>query len=88
MEQQAQAEGHTLSVENCKKVTATAIAGVDGFSPAQLVLSYAGGRIVVSGSDMKITAFSKQSGQFAAVGNIVGVKYIGKGGSIRQRLFR
>lgn len=83
-----QSEQHLLTIENCKKVTATRIDSVDSFSPSQLLLSYSGGRIVVTGSDMKITAFSRQSGQFAANGAIVGVKYIGKGGSLRQKLFR
>ncbi len=83
-----QSEQHMVMVENCKKVSATAITGVDSFSSSQLVLSYAGGRIVINGSDMKISAFSRQSGQFSANGNISGVRYIGKGGTVRQRLFR
>lgn len=81
-------EGHNLSIEQCKRVTATAISSVDSFSDKQIVLSYSGGRILVSGSGMKIVNFSKTSGSFAATGDIFGVKYMQKGGSFRQKLFK
>lgn len=83
-------EGHNLTVEQCKKVTASAISSVDAFSAQQIVLSYAGGRIIVSGNSMKIVNFSKTSGAFSAVGEINGVRYTGGKGasSIRKRLFK
>lgn len=83
-----QTEQHIISVENCRRVAATKIENVVSFSPSQLVLAYAGGRIVITGADMKITAFSGQSGQFSAVGTIGGVRYVGKGASLKQKLFR
>lgn len=83
-----QTEQHILTIENCKRVTATAITGVDSFSPTQLVLSYAQGRIVVGGSDMKIVNFSKSTGAFAATGAITQAKYLQKSQSLRKRLFR
>lgn len=79
---------HNLSIEQCKKVTATAITSVDAFSDRQIVLSYSSGRIVVTGSNMKIVNFSKTSGAFAAVGQISGAKYINKGISLKQKLFK
>lgn len=81
-------ENHGLNIEQCKKVTATGIISVDAFSDKQIVLSYAGGKIVVSGSGMKIAGFSKTSGSFSAAGEIYGAKYIKKGGSLKQKLFR
>jgi len=83
-----QNEQHILNVENCKRITATGIETVDAFSSTQLVLSYAGGKIVVSGSEMKITSFSKTNGQFSASGNIFGVKYSGKSTGLKQKLFK
>ena len=41
---------HSLGIEQCKKITATAIESVDGFSDKQILLSYSGGRIIVLGS--------------------------------------
>lgn len=81
-------EGHNLSVDECKKISATSISSVDSFSDRQLVLSYAGGRIVVQGAGMKIVNFSKSSGAFAATGTIFSVRYVAKGGSLKQKLFK
>ncbi len=81
-------EGHNLTVEQCKRVTATAISSVDAFSDKQILLSYQNGRIVVNGSGMKIVNFSKTSGTFSATGDITAVRYIQKGGSLRQKLFK
>ena len=78
-----QAEGHTLTIENRKRITATQIDAVNSFSASQIVLQYQGGKIVVSGSDMKITAFSKSSGQFTAQGSIDGVKYAHSGSGLK-----
>lgn len=79
---------HTVSIEECKKITATAIDSVDAFSDKQIILSYSKGRIAVSGSGMKIVNFSKTSGAFAAVGEIAGVRYMAKGLGLKQRLFK
>lgn len=81
-------EGHSLSIEQCKRVSATQISSVDSFSDKQIVLGYAGGRIIVNGSGMKIINFSKTSGAFSATGEITAVRYTKKGGSLKQRLFK
>lgn len=81
-------DNHNLTIENCKRVTATEITGVDSFSEKQIVLSYAGGRIVVQGSGMKMVNFSKSTGAFSAAGEITGARYIGKNVGIRQKLFK
>ncbi len=81
-------EGHNLTVEQCKKISATAITSVESFSPQQIMLSYSGGRIAVNGSGMKIVNFSKTSGAFCATGDINAVKYLHKGSSLRQKLFK
>ncbi len=83
-----QTEQHILTIENRKRISATQIDAVEAFSPTQLVLSYAGGRIIVGGSDMKITAFSKSTGSFSASGTINSVKYAQGVGGLRQKLFK
>ena len=50
---------HSISIEQCKRITATAIDSVDAFSDKQIILSYSAGRIVVAGNGMKIVNFSK-----------------------------
>ena len=81
-------EGHILTIEQCKKITATGIAAVDAFSDKQIVLTYSDGRIVVSGAAMKIANFSKSTGAFGATGEISGVRYLRKGGGLKQKLFK
>ncbi len=81
-------QGHIISIENRKRLTATQIEAVEAFSPTQLTLSYAGGRIIISGSEMKITAFSKSTGAFSANGLFTAIKYAQKGTGLRQKLFK
>lgn len=83
-----QNEQHVLNIENLKKLTASGIVSVDSFSPSVLTLSYAGGRITVGGSDIKITAFSKTTGALSATGNFLSVRYSGRAESLRKKLFR
>jgi hypothetical protein len=78
---------HSVTIEGRKKFSATAIESVNSFSDRQIILGYSGGKIVVTGSGMKIVAFSKTGGAFVAVGEIDSVRYTG-GGGIKQRLFK
>ena len=78
---------HSITIEQCKRITATAIDSVDAFSDKQIVLSYSAGRIVVAGSNMKIVNFSKSGGGFAATGDITSVRYLSKGMGLK-RLFK
>ena len=77
-------ENHSLTIENCKRITATEITSVDSFSDKQI----SGGRIAVQGSGMKIVNFSKSTGAFSAVGDITGARYMQKNSSLRQKLFK
>ncbi len=81
-------EGQNLTIEGCKRITATEITSVDSFSDKQIVLSYANGRIVVQGSGMKIVNFSKSTGAFSAAGEVYGARYIQKGSGLKQKLFK
>jgi hypothetical protein len=82
------AEQHMLTVESCKKVTMSQITSVDAFSSNQLVLSFVGGRIIVTGSNLKIINFSKTTGAFSASGTVTQIKYAAKGEGLRHRLFK
>lgn len=81
-------EGQNITIESCKRVTATEITSVDSFSDKQIVLSYANGRIVVQGSGMKIVNFSKSTGAFSATGDIFSARYLQKGTSLKQKFFK
>lgn len=81
-------EPHSIGIEQCKRVTATAVESVDAFSDKQIVLSYSAGRIVVTGNGMKIVNFSKTSGAFTATGEIISVRYANKSVGLKQKLFK
>ena len=50
------------------------------FSPTRISLSLTDGtKVFVAGTNLKITAFSKDDGVFRAVGSVVGVSYGSKG---------
>ncbi len=75
----AEARAHTLTIEERKKITMTGVESVTAFSPQQISLNLSGGKLVITGSDLKITAFSKTSGTFSATGNISSLRYGGAG---------
>lgn len=83
-----ESQGQNITIESCKRVTATEIISVDSFSDKQIILSYANGRIVVQGSGMKIVNFSKSTGAFSATGDIFSARYLQKGVSLKQKLFK
>ncbi len=79
---------HALTIEQQKKLTATAIESVDSFSDRQMVLSCKENRIVIVGEGLKILQFSKTSGAFSAVGQINSVKYTAKGINFAKKIFK
>ena len=63
------------------------VESVTAFSEIKIILALiGGGRMHVAGSNLKITGFSKTSGQFNAEGTVTGVSYGGK--SFAARLFK
>ncbi|MBQ9081130.1 MAG: YabP/YqfC family sporulation protein [Clostridia bacterium] len=66
---------HSLTVEQRKKISMTGVESVTSFSPQQINLTLANGKLTVTGDNLKVTAFSKTSGTFSATGNILGIKY-------------
>ena len=82
-------EVHTLNIENQKKIKLSAVAEVNGFSDKEIRVTLANGvKISVGGTDMKITHFQKESGEFVADGKIIAVKYHGAGQNFFKRLVK
>ena len=78
---------HTLSIEQRKYLTVSAVESVVAFSEVKIVLLLVGGeRLNVIGSGLKITGFSKSSGAFTAEGTLTGVQYGGK--NFAARIFK
>ncbi len=68
-------------------MTVGGVESVSAFSEVKLILTLVGGeRMCIVGSGLKITAFSKQSGDFSAEGEFIGFSYGGK--SFLSKLFK
>ena len=78
---------HSLTIEQRKSISVSGVDSVKSFSESKIELSLLGGntRLIVTGSGLKITGFSKTNGTFTATGTIESVRY---GGSLRSKLFR
>lgn len=80
---------HNVTIDNFKKVVASAVAEVNAFSDREIKLTLNGGKkLVVQGQNMKITHFQKESGQFIADGEILGLKYLGASQNFFKRLVK
>ncbi len=67
---------HVLTVENRKGVFATGVIEVIFFNDREIRLNIADCKLVISGENLKISGFNKQSGEFKATGTVFGTKYI------------
>ena len=85
--QENQVVKHTLTIEQRKFLTISAVESVVAFSEVKIVLVLLGGeRMNVIGSGLKITGFSKINGTFTAEGEVMGISYGGK--SLAARIFK
>jgi hypothetical protein len=78
---------HSVELEQRKNISISGVESVAAFSENRIALALKDGeRMYVVGLELKITAFSKTSGQFTAEGQITGISYGGK--SFASKLFR
>ncbi len=71
---------HRLTIDQKKLVELSGIESVNAFSSSRIALTLTDGtKAFIAGADLKITAFSKESGEFKATGTIAGISYGGKG---------
>ena len=67
---------HTVSIENQKKICASAVSEIESITSECIKLVLVGGkRVVILGQNLKLGAFSKQNATFWAEGNVFEVKY-------------
>ena len=77
-----------LTVEQQKKISLTGVESVDAFSDTEIRLTVAGKKMRITGSGLKVQAFSKGSGAFSAIGEVSVILYGGAKGKFFQRLFK
>lgn len=81
-------ECEKLLIEGRKKLQMTSVDAVEGFSEQTLKLIVNGGRVIINGKNIKITAFNKQSGNFSADGEFTDVKFGGEKQAVFKRIFK
>ncbi len=78
----------SLVLDGRKKLTMTGVETVDGFSEQSLRLTVKGNKVLVSGENIKITSFNKNTGTLSAEGKFVQIKYGAQKAPIVKRLFK
>ena len=77
-----------LLIEGRKRLQMSAVDAVEGFSEQTLKLVVKGSRVVISGKNIKITAFNKQSGNLTADGDFADIKFGGEKQAVLKRIFK
>ena len=78
----------SLVLDGRKKLNMTGVEMVDGFSEQSLRLTVKGNKVLITGENIKITSFNKNTGSLSAEGKFVQIKYGGQKTPIVKRLFK
>lgn len=84
-------KSHSLILENRRTLTLTGVEDVAGFDEQKIVLSTVMGELTVSGENLKIGAFSHESGELSLEGSIHSLLYAEEKqseGGFFSRIFR
>ncbi|MCH5162176.1 MAG: YabP/YqfC family sporulation protein [Clostridiales bacterium] len=79
---------HSIAVTDRKKATLTGVVRVESSNATEIILVSCLGRLVISGSELKIERFDEASGDLALSGNIDGIKYTAAKQSLLKRIFK
>ncbi len=71
-----------------KKISMTGVAKVDGASDNEISLTTCMGRLLVSGSELKIVKFDDADGNLSLTGNVDSVKYVQAKVPLLKRIFK
>lgn len=81
-------ECEKLLIEGRKRLQMTAVDSVEGFSEQTLKLIVKGSRVIITGKNIKITAFNKQSGNLSADGDFSDIKFGTGKQAVLKRIFK
>ena len=77
-----------ITIEGRKKLNMSCVSSVDGFSESVLKLTVLDNKITINGENIKITAFTKDSGNLVAEGVFNEIKYNFKKPSFIKRVLK
>lgn len=77
-----------LCLEGKKRLSMTGVESVDGFSEQYLKLTVGKNKVFVSGENIKITSYNKNTGTLSADGDFLEIKYGIKKDAFIKRIFK
>ena len=83
-----QSQPHSVAIADRKKGSLTGVLKVDGSSDSELSLTTSLGRLVITGSGLKLTKFDEADGVLAFVGNVDCFKYTQAKQPLLKRIFK
>ena len=79
---------HSVNMTDRKKAVMTGVAKVDGATDTEVELTTALGRLVVTGSQLKIAKYDDADGNLTLQGNIDSIKYAAAKTPLIKRIFK
>lgn len=79
---------HSVNMTDRKKAVMTGVAKVDGATETQIDLTTALGRLIVTGTALKIAKFDDADGNLTLQGNIDAIKYAAARVPLLKRIFK
>lgn len=80
---------HSITVENQRKISVLGVAEVQSVTPERITLVIVNGKkLAILGQNLKMGAFSKQSGSFTAEGSVQEIKYSTAKSTLIKKLFK
>lgn len=79
---------HSVNMTDRKKAAMTGVVKVDGATDSQIELTTALGRLIVTGTQLKITKFDDADGNLTLGGNIDSIKYAAARVPLIKRIFK
>ena len=79
---------HSVNMTDRKKAVMTGVSKVDGATETQIDLTTALGRLIVTGTALKIAKFDDADGNLTLQGNIDSIKYAAARVPLLKRIFK
>lgn len=79
---------HALTLENREKCVMTGISEVLSYSPGEIALASDGGRLTVTGENLKITKYNEHDGSLSFTGKVSAIRYDAKKVPVLKRIFK
>ena len=79
---------HSINMTDRKKAVMTGVAKVDGATDTEVELTTALGRLIVTGTGLKITKYDDADGNLTLQGNIDNIKYAAARVPLIKRIFK